>query len=68
VERGSDLLACADQRSAWRLHDLCPNLEIPTGGPIAVHFPERLAGRLARTEATTRVGIAREVAMSTTVI
>ena len=29
----------------WHLHDLRPELEIPTGGLIAVHFPERLARR-----------------------
>jgi transposase len=44
----------------WQLHDLWPELEIPTGGLIAVHWPERLAGRLARTEQTTRVQIVRD--------
>ena len=44
----------------WHLHDLWPELEIPTGGLIAVRFPERLAGRLARTEQTARVRIARD--------
>ncbi len=44
----------------WHLHDLWPELEIPTGGLIAVHWPERLAGRLARTEQTARVRIARD--------
>ncbi len=44
----------------WHLHDLWPELEIPTGGLIAVHYPERLAGRLARAEQTARVRIARD--------
>jgi transposase len=44
----------------WHLHDLWPELEIPTGGLIAVHWPERLAGRLARAEQTTRIAIARD--------
>jgi transposase len=44
----------------WNLHDLWPELEIPTGGLIAVHWPERLAGRLARAQQTARVRIARD--------
>ena len=44
----------------WHLHDLWPELEIPTGGLIAVHWPERLAGRLARAKQTARVRIARD--------
>jgi transposase len=44
----------------WNLHDLWPELEIPSGGLIAVHWPERLAGRLARTEQTARVRVARD--------
>ena len=44
----------------WHLYDLWPELEIPTGGLIAVRFPERLASRLARTEQTARVRIARD--------
>src|SRR5580698_10567077 len=46
----------------WHLHDLWPELEIPTGGLIAVHWPERLAGRLARTEQTARANRARRTA------
>jgi transposase len=44
----------------WHLHDLWPDLEIPTGGLITIRFPERLAARLARAEQTTRVRIARD--------
>ena len=44
----------------WHLHDLWPELEIPTGGLIAVRFPQRLAARLAHAAQTTRVRIARD--------
>src|SRR5271165_2980335 len=44
----------------WNLHDLWPELEIPTGGLIAVHWPQRLTNRLARTAQTARVQIARD--------
>ena len=44
----------------WQLHDLWPDLELPRDGLIAVHYPERLAGRLARAEQTARVRIARD--------
>jgi transposase len=44
----------------WNLHDLWPELEIPARGLIAVHWPQRVAGRLARAEQTTRVRIARD--------
>jgi transposase len=44
----------------WNLHDLWPELEIPPRGLIAVHWPQRVAGRLARAEQTTRVRIARD--------
>jgi transposase len=44
----------------WQLHDVWPEFEIPTGGLIAVHWPERLAARLARSEQTARIRIARD--------
>jgi transposase len=44
----------------WNLHDLWPELEIPARVLIAVHWPQRLAARLARAEQTTRVRIARD--------
>jgi transposase len=44
----------------WNLHDLWPELEIPPRRLIAVHWPQRVAGRLARAEQTTRVRIARD--------
>jgi transposase len=44
----------------WNLHDLWPELEIPPRGLIAVRWPQRVAGRLARAEQTTRVRVARD--------
>jgi transposase len=44
----------------WNLHELWPELEIPLRAVIAVRWPRRLAGRLARAEQTTRVRIARD--------
>lgn len=44
----------------WNLHDLWPELEIPARVVTNVHWPERIAGRLARSEQTTRVKIARD--------
>ena len=44
----------------WHLHDLWPELEIPKDGLMAVHYPQRLADRLARAEQSTRVRIARD--------
>ena len=44
----------------WGLHDLWPELEIPPRALIRRGWQERVAGRLARAEQTTRVRIARD--------
>jgi transposase len=44
----------------WNLHDVWPELEIPVRGLIAARWQERIAGRLARGEQSTRVRIARD--------
>jgi transposase len=44
----------------WNLHDAWPALEVPARALSAVRWQERIAGRLARTEQTTRVRIARD--------
>jgi transposase len=44
----------------WGLHDLWPELEIPERALIRGCWQERIAGRLARAEQTTRVRIARD--------
>src|SRR3954449_10331628 len=44
----------------WGLHDLWPEFEIPERALIRGCWQERVAGRLARAEQTTRVRIARD--------
>jgi transposase len=44
----------------WQLHDLWPEFEIPARAPSGIRWQERVAGRLARAEQTTRVKIARD--------
>jgi transposase len=44
----------------WHLHDLWPEFEIPARVLIAKHWQDRLAGRLARAQQTTRVQITRD--------
>ena len=44
----------------WNLHDIWPELELPARALSAVCWQERIAGRLARAEQTTRVRIARD--------
>jgi transposase len=44
----------------WGLHDLWPELEIPPRALTGPGWQDRVAGRLARTEQTTRVRIARD--------
>ena len=44
----------------WGLHDLWPELEVPPRVLITGRWQERIAGRLARAEQTTRVRIARD--------
>jgi len=49
------------QRLRWHLHDLWPDYEIPAGALDRLVWLDRIAGRLARAEQTTRVAIAREL-------
>jgi transposase len=44
----------------WHLHDLWPELEIPPRALTTSGWQDRLGGRLARAEQTTRVRIARD--------
>src|SRR4051812_32885937 len=44
----------------WHLHDLSPELEIPPRALIAGRWQERVAGRLARSQQTAQVRIARD--------
>jgi len=44
----------------WNLHDLWPELQIPARALIGTGWQQRLAGRLARSEQTARVRIARD--------
>jgi transposase len=44
----------------WNVHDLWPQDVIPPRALIGTRWQERLAGRLARAEQTTRVRIARD--------
>jgi len=59
-----DLVAerCADQRRLrWHLHDLWPELEIPSGALDRDKWLSKLAGRLARAQQSARVRVAREL-------
>jgi len=51
------------QRLRWHLHDLWPELEIPTGGLDRPLWLERVARRLSRAERGTRVRIAQELVL-----
>lgn len=44
----------------WHLHDLWPELTLPSGALFSVKWSTRIARRLARTEQTMRVRIARD--------
>jgi transposase len=44
----------------WHLHDLWPELTLPGGALFSVKWSARIARRLARTEQTMRVRIARD--------
>jgi transposase len=44
----------------WHLHDLWPDLEIPSGSLFSAKWSTKIARRLARAEQTTRVRIARD--------
>jgi transposase len=47
-------------RLRWHLHDLWPELSIPSGALDRQKWLSRLAGRLQRAEQTTRIRICRE--------
>lgn len=49
------------RRLRWHLHDLWPDYEIPAGGLDRFVWLDRIAGRLSRSEQSTRVRIAREL-------
>jgi transposase len=49
------------RRLRWHLHDLWPDFEIPAGALDRFVWLDRIAGKLARAEQTTRVVIAREL-------
>ena len=51
------------QRLRWHLHDLWPDLEIPTGGLDRPLWLERVARRLSRAERGARVQIAQELVL-----
>lgn len=44
----------------WNLHDLSPEFDVPARALITDRWQDRVAGRLARAEQTTRVRIARD--------
>lgn len=44
----------------WGLHDLWPELELPPPALTGGRWPNRVAGRLARSQQTTRARIARD--------
>src|SRR5215217_2395212 len=54
--RGED-----QQRLRWHLHDLWPELEIPTGALDRIVWLDRVARKLSRAQQTARVRIAREL-------
>lgn len=49
------------QRLRWHLHDLSPELEIPAGALDRLVWLDRIARKLARSEQSARVRIAREL-------
>jgi transposase len=51
----------AQQRLRWRLHDLEPELMVPPGALDRTVWLDRVARRLARTEQTVQIRIAREL-------
>lgn len=51
------------QRLRWHLHDLWPELQVPTGALDRKVWHDRLARKLSRAEQTTRAQIARELVL-----
>jgi transposase len=63
LDHRDDLVGEANRivnRLRWHLHDLDPALEVPRGRLDRSAWMERLSGRLARLEQTTRVRICRQ--------
>jgi transposase len=52
------------QRLRWHLHDLSPELEIPAGALDRLIWLDRISRKLARSEQSTRVRIARELLLA----
>jgi transposase len=64
VDHREDLIAARtgdQQRLRWHLHDLWPELEIPAGALDTAKWLGKVSRRLARTQQTTRVRVAREL-------
>jgi len=64
VDHREDLIAARtgdQQRLRWHLHDLWPELEIPAGALDTRKWLGKVSRRLARTQQTTRVRVAREL-------
>jgi transposase len=64
VDHREDLIAArtADQqRLRWHLHNLWPELEIPSGALDTSKWLGKISRRLARAQQTTRVRVAREL-------
>jgi transposase len=52
------------QRLRWHLHDLSPELEIPAGALDRLVWLDRISRKLARSEQSARVRIARELVLA----
>jgi transposase len=52
------------QRLRWHLHDLSPELEIPAGALDRVVWLDRVGRRLARSQQSARVRVARELVVA----
>jgi transposase len=64
ADHRDDLVAARtedQQRLRWHLHDLWPELEIPSGALDTGKWLGKVARRLTRAEQTTRVRVAREL-------
>jgi transposase len=64
VHHRDDLVAerrRCQQRLRWHLHELDPGLQVPPGALDRTVWIDRVAGKLARSEQTTQVRIARDL-------
>ena len=57
----SSVTASSNSTLLWHLHDLWPELQLPGGALFSKKWSTRIGGRLARTEQTMRVRIARDM-------